>query len=560
MNVVESFDICLPVRAKGFVVWRGMTTDIRNSSHQETDINVENKSSSLVELESSDLKSEFVREDVSTEEITSEQTGVCRKLEALDHQLGIKASLVHYFEGIGEVLGGRETSEDDLNRMKAKIEVLVKEKEALKEALKVSEKKLDEERSRRYVECESEIVSLEKEIRTSKLVKGLKKQTELQIAAFKKEIQGLKKARVELVKQMKQDNIKFRRLQKEKEKEVAQLKQRERKKDFEIVKLKNRFEKHMNVLNQKLAKYKQEKRRSLEKSTMKTAKDKKILQKNINDWLDRDMEVVVCSKLTEFHYQNVEDKLKSTQEEINNLRNSCSSSLSEEKQNLLIKEAEHLKSVLEVHKRKLTELKGDKSDFKDEKSEDRWNEINSMAEAKIALGVLFKKCVSAEVGIEMQKDLMEQEKDQESFNINSYEEKIKVLNDEIADLKENMQRMQSNYEDQITKLNLESQCKALDYLKEMNGLTETASESEKHTSLKNQIEFQAQEISRLSQVAKQFDTLNRENENLKEQLFKAKKGKKVNWMFAPTSGSTSAAPSVPSSSTTYVISLHLYRS
>ncbi|KFM73814.1 hypothetical protein X975_22996, partial [Stegodyphus mimosarum] len=84
--------------------------------------------------------------------------------------------------------------------MKAKIDVLMKEKEALKEALKVSEKRLDEERNRRYAECESEIVSLEKEIRTSKLVKGLKKQTELQIAAFKKEIQELKKARVELVK------------------------------------------------------------------------------------------------------------------------------------------------------------------------------------------------------------------------------------------------------------------------------------------------------------------------------------------------------------------------
>ncbi|KFM73813.1 Chromosome-associated kinesin KIF4B, partial [Stegodyphus mimosarum] len=351
---------------------------------------------------------------------------------------------------------------------------------------------------------------------------------------------------------MKQDNIRFRRLQKEKEKEVAQLKQRERKKDFEIVKLKNRFEKHMTVLNQKLAKYKQEKRRSLEKSSMKTAKDKKILQKNVNDWLDREMEVVVCSKLTEFHYQSVEDKLKSTQEEINNLRNSCSPSLSEEKQNMLIKEAERLKSVLEVHKRKLTELKGNKSDFKDEKSEDRWNEINSMAEAKIALGTLFKKCVSAEVSIEMQKDLLEQEKDQESFNIHSYEEKIKVLNDEIAELKENMQCMRSNYEDQITKLNLESQCKALDYLKEMNSLIGSSSESEKDTSLKGQIEFQAQEISRLSQVAKQFDTLNKENENLKEQLFKAKKGKKVNWLFAPTSGSTSAVSSVTSSSATYV--------
>ncbi|CAL1272770.1 unnamed protein product [Larinioides sclopetarius] len=229
-----------------------ISANVMNLEYDESVQSGETQSSSLEESEESvNLNPASEIELKTLEEMTDKQKARSENLENINRTLSIKYDQV---KNMAAFFQNYETTvnEDYINTLINQIQELVQEKNKLQEHMKVAEERVRTESQQKIENYEKQISNLQMELRRKKVVLQAKEENQAKINQLLREINDLKRAKVQLVKQMKQDCNKYLQKQREKDREVAKLVREGRRKEHELVKMKNKFEREVNVLKLKI--------------------------------------------------------------------------------------------------------------------------------------------------------------------------------------------------------------------------------------------------------------------------------------------------------------------
>ncbi|GIZ01343.1 chromosome-associated kinesin KIF4 [Caerostris extrusa] len=438
-------------------------------------------------------------------DITNKQKIRSDNLENISRTLSMKVGQIKNIEAF---IRNYDTTvnEDYLNSLIIQIQSLTEEKTDLQESMKVAEDKVRSETQEKIEKYEQQILNLQNELRKKRVVFQVKTENQAKVNQLQKEIIDLKKHKVQLVKQMKEDSNKFLQKQKEKEREVAKLVREGRKKEHELVKMKNKFDKEVKVLKQKIDRVTATKNKDLarKRSTyIVKEKTKSSVFLEIDEWINEELNIRIDNGIAKIECEMLKRKL--------------------------IEKVETLRSLV-----------------KDEKSKDCpiLDGLSSMSQAKSAVEALFKKCVSAEVEGGRQRMIFQEQLKKEQLNNELNEEKIKNLNREINNLNENFASLKLEQEEKVTALKYEYDAKVMHLLTEIQFANKSSLTSNADPNLAARVEIQAKEISKLQHIMQSYEEKCKEANMLQQQLFQAKKGKKPTWL-----GNLSHVPSATHSST-----------
>ncbi|XP_055486660.1 chromosome-associated kinesin KIF4-like [Leucoraja erinacea] len=145
---------------------------------------------------------------------------------------------------------------DSIKSLESEVSALQKEKEELVLALRSAKKdtnatKVRERRRKRLQELEAEMTNLKKKLIEQSKILQIKERAEGTVNKLNQEIQALKCQRVQLMRHMKEEGEKTRRLKAENDKEVIQLKEKDRKRQYELLKLERDCKQQANALIRK---------------------------------------------------------------------------------------------------------------------------------------------------------------------------------------------------------------------------------------------------------------------------------------------------------------------
>merc|ERR1712008_494061 len=186
--------------------------------------------------------------------------------------------------------------------LESHIDILGKERDELTQQLRNYSKnpgsmKIAEQRRKRVKELEEQINNLKKkQLEQAKMLK-MKQQTELKLTRISTDILVMKQAKVKLIRQMKEDNEKFRVWKAQKDREVMKLKSEDRKKQGQIVNMDRMHTKQQNVLRRKMEEAVSINKRlkeamALQKACNEKRGNVKDANQRVKSWLDGELMVV----------------------------------------------------------------------------------------------------------------------------------------------------------------------------------------------------------------------------------------------------------------------------
>ncbi|GIX96343.1 chromosome-associated kinesin KIF4 [Caerostris darwini] len=477
-------------------------------------------------------------------DITNKQKIRSDNLENISRTLSMKVGQIKNIEAF---IRNYDTTvnEDYLNSLIIQIQSLTEEKTNLQESMKVAEDKVRSETQEKIEKYEQQILNLQNELRKKTVVFQVKTENQAKVNQLQKEIIDLKKHKVQLVRQMKEDSNKFLQKQKEKEREVAKLVREGRKKEHELVKMKIKFDNEVKVLKQKIDRVTATKNKDLarKRSTyIVKEKTKSSLFQEIDEWINEELNIRIDDGIAKIECEMLEKEAQSLKQQIDNIEKFTEENPNEEA-NLKGYDVNSLKSVFQILVEKVETFR---SLVKDGKTKDCpiLDGLSSMSQAKSAVEALFKKCVSAEVEGGRQRMIFQEQLKKEQLNNELNEEKIKNLNREINNLNENFASLKLEQEEKVTALKYEYDTKVMHLLTEIQFANKSSLTSNADPNLAERVEIQANEISKLQHIMQSYEEKCKEANMLQQQLFQAKKGKKPTWL-----GNLSRVPSATHSST-----------
>uniref|UniRef100_A0A915C6H6 Kinesin motor domain-containing protein n=1 Tax=Parascaris univalens TaxID=6257 RepID=A0A915C6H6_PARUN len=429
----------------------------------------------------------------------------------------------------------RETHEAELEELQAKLAAIERERDDLQAQLRGTSihHKLSEDRRRRLHELEKEIDANRKRIKELKRIE--KENAKLQEHAKKltQEIEELKKLRVKMARQMKSEEAKFRKWKLNADRELMQMKNRERKREAEVAR-----EKQMTA--QQLAVY----RRKYEEASACNRRLQQMLVKGslrphnqkggqqLITFLENELDIAFstaeardyCEVLIE-QRKALSQQLSKIQERRNRLAkepprkkrtsDDRSSFDNESEKQKLDKELTYLQQEIELRATEISDLQS-KCVNSDEREEQRWSMVNSLADAKIALKQLFEAVVSdRRTAFEKEKVIEEQRR--------KYEEERRLVEKEIRNLKEALkqeQRASETMRSQLAHKELDLDEMTMDIINSWNPVVEPngdavnvhllkrfgsfASCAKRVTELERLVEEQSRTIETLEEATKRF--------------------------------------------------------
>ncbi|KAK4884404.1 hypothetical protein RN001_000675 [Aquatica leii] len=271
-----------------------------------------------------------------------------------------------------------------------KIECLEKERNDLMQQLKNIQNhgtgnKLAEQRRKRVQELEKEIQDLHKKVtEQSKMIK-LKEKDELKIKILNNEIQQMKSIKVKLIKTMKQELEKFRTWKLQRERELVKLKEQDRKRLNQMVKMETIHNRQQNVLKRKVEEA---------AAVNKRLKDALALRKNVQEqknsgkiekmenWLKHEFDLLISTVDAECTLLHLLEDRAMLQNQLDNLKDSPNLEES--------MEIKQLEEDIDLRSTQIQDLQQKILDSDQEnKSKTRFDNIQTMAEAKVALKFIF---------------------------------------------------------------------------------------------------------------------------------------------------------------------------
>lgn len=431
--------------------------------------------------------------------------------------------------------------QDSIKSLESEVSALQKEKEELVLALHSAKKdtnatKVSERRRKRLQELEAEMTNLKKKlIEQSKILK-IKEKAEGTVNKLNQEIQALKCQRVQLMRHMKEEGEKTRRLKAEKDKEVIQLKEKDRKRQYELLKLERNYKQQANVLRRKTeeaAAANKRLRDALQKQKDSTEKRKDLNRgmegtaARVKNWLVNELEVLVSIEEARHHLNSLLDDRKMLAQELVFLQEKKEAhhppaklrrrtfTLTElmkstEKDPSLNKQLESVEAEVELRSAQIADLQQKLMDADNEQRlKHRWDTIATIVEAKCALKWLMKELVSSKVSHSQTTSALNQTKvDGTELQKNVIEEQNRIT------------EMETEHQQQLLEQEQRHQEKVFYLLSQLpqNSNKSIVSPHDHEAQLLERLKFQDEEIKKMKELCERNQQLIEENELYKQKL------------------------------------------
>ncbi|KAF2355275.1 Kinesin motor domain, partial [Trinorchestia longiramus] len=462
-----------------------------------------------------------------------------QELANLNHALAQKEELMRQMlNNDKDISMIRSSYERAIQELQERIATVEHEKESLQQQIVSAPSnpasKLAEQRRKRVQELTQEIADLKhKMIERNKALK-MKEMSEKRVELLSNEIKAMKQARVKLIRQMKEDNDRFKKAQQLKNKEIEKLKMQERKKDFKMVKMERMNKMQQNVLRRKIEEASALNKRLKEAlDVQKACSDKRASsnlanrQQRLKNWLEGELELVAVK-------QQAKQSLESLREDrkyIGNQQSKVRQQLQHEDLSVEFKEElqakdKQLNTDLQLRTAQINELQqkileGDGDAVLERK---RFDSLQGMSETKTALTLLFNKAVQHKaMWANCNQELQELQAQHKELLV-SAEETEAMLEDAKAAHKKQILKLEKEHENKI--LCLLKDAMPAEEQKEENSdqkkkrskkSVEKTQPSPDVSALQRRLKSQEIQLSRLSSVQQQLTVKTEECEALKQQ-------------------------------------------
>ncbi|XP_019881587.1 chromosome-associated kinesin KIF4 [Aethina tumida] len=410
-----------------------------NSEQKETENEIKNHEETFIKfLHTGESGNETpVEFDEQQNEYTDKQLALNNELKDCMKQLALKQGLANQLVKNLQCM----TDYNGINENEEKIAALQKERDELLQQLKAVHTqdnvgKISEQRRKRLKELESQIHDLNKKVaEQSRLIK-LKEKDEKRIKQLDNEIMLMKQNKVKLMKKIREESEKFRTWKIQREKELAKLKQQDRKKDNEIAKIKSMNAKQQNVLKRKV-----EEAHALNKRLQQSLQLRKQAQEMKNT--DRSKQAKTSFKQEFEVYFN----LIEAAETVNNLledRAKLQGQLEILKANEATKNSEECRSLeedIECRSAQIQDFQNKLLESDEDNKKSRFENIQTMAEAKQALQVLFEQAT------EIKRKAVQNE-----LKLTEAQEITAEFKDYKKNYEMNMKMIEEKYDNQLSEL------------------------------------------------------------------------------------------------------------
>ncbi|XP_059913736.1 kinesin family member 4 isoform X3 [Gadus macrocephalus] len=358
------------------------------------------------------------------------QAQMSKELMELNKVLALKEAFVKKMcQNDSQLEPMQSENQHNMHSLQSSVDSLLKEKEDLVLALQSAKKdtqhaKLSEQRRKRLQELEGQLVEMKKKMtEQSKLLK-LKESSVRGVSKLMSEIQSMKSQRVQLMRQLKEDTEKFRVWKSQKDKEVLQLKEKDRKRQYEIMKLERDFQKQANVLRRKTEEAAAANKRlkdALQKRSEVSDKRRdghgrgmETAASRVKSWLLNEVELLVSTEEARRHLKDLLEDRKILAHDISQLRGQLEaggrSAAKIRRRTLIIseleskvgqetpisKQVENLETEMGLRSAQIADLQQKVlAADNDSRAKHRWDNINTVVEAKCSLKILMSELVAA---------------------------------------------------------------------------------------------------------------------------------------------------------------------
>ncbi|KAL0819827.1 hypothetical protein ABMA28_007853 [Loxostege sticticalis] len=476
------------------------------------------------ELIDHEIKLSFVKEDSEHEKVDDEvvlnedqavleeekramgQVALNQELQELNRAMAIKASVVQ------AILANNKDmieSHHNLRENEEKIALLEKEKDELMQQLKQTKSKdpSHEERRTKVSALEAEITDLKKKCQQQANIIKMKEKNEAKIAALNAELQAMKATKVKIIKQMREENEKFRKWKADNERAMLRLRNEDRKRATAMAKMESLHAKQQNVLKRKMEEAVAVNKRLKEalerqkQTAMKRNAKGSVKAGAVQQYIEQELEVHLSIVEAEKSLEELMEYRAWITEQIENLRNSTDDEANRKK-------IAELEDDLALRKAQISDLQQKiLTADQENKSRTQWDNIQSMLEAKVALKCLFELLVDAKRELQNQSEKGYQAR---------YEE-IKEAHDRLA---MEFESSKMEFERQLAMVKMQNEQKISALVALQRGVVGRGDKSEACRHLQNVISYQQE---RLEQFEDENKKLMEELEQLRSASKKAKK-------------------------------------
>ncbi|KAL0869295.1 hypothetical protein ABMA27_007556 [Loxostege sticticalis] len=476
------------------------------------------------ELIDHEIKLSFVKEDSEHEKVDDEvvlnedqavleeekramgQVALNQELQELNRAMAIKASVVQ------AILANNKDmieSHHNLRENEEKIALLEKEKDELMQQLKQTKSKdpSHEERRTKVSALEAEITDLKKKCQQQANIIKMKEKNEAKIAALNAELQAMKATKVKIIKQMREENEKFRKWKADNERAMLRLRNEDRKRATAMAKMESLHAKQQNVLKRKMEEAVAVNKRLKEalerqkQTAMKRNAKGSVKAGAVQQYIEQELEVHLSIVEAEKSLEELMEYRAWITEQIENLRNSTDDEANRKK-------IAELEDDLALRKAQISDLQQKiLTADQENKSRTQWDNIQSMLEAKVALKCLFELLVDAKRELQNQSEKGYQAR---------YEE-IKEAHDRLA---MEFESSKMEFERQLATVKMQNEQKISALVALQRGVVGRGDKSEACRHLQNVISYQQE---RLEQFEDENKKLMEELEQLRSASKKAKK-------------------------------------
>lgn len=413
-----------------------------------------------------------------------------------------------------------ETTTQELER---EVAALKRERDELSAAILTAQKdskgtsglkKAAEQRRKRIQELEERVAQLRKQLQEQSRIINLKKDAERSAKKLQEEIMGLKQARVQLMRRLKEESERHRRAQTERDREMRALRQREKQQEVQMARVERQSALRMNVMQRRMEEALAAKNR-LEVAARRRQENRALannldgLASRTKTWLQEELTIVCGSKKAEHHLSSVIEDRKTIAMEIHELRKRLDGGeiVEEEEKSEALKRQEELQRLLEDRNEKIAELQQQILDVEaDKRMKGIASNVKDIFEAKIVASSLFKMLV---------------EKDVEGYLAASkLEEHERLLAEQktmVEELQTKVQRLERGHQLEMLEAEKKFQEEKLCLLKHSANTT-LQSNPDLDSSLVEKLQNQVHEISRLQYVHDELRKKTEEVETLEREL------------------------------------------
>jgi kinesin family protein 4/21/27 len=451
---------------------------------------------------------EDLTDDVFVKEHHAKSSELTNQLMNLNKMLAQKERLASAMEANEEQLQKlNEKHEKDIVSLETEIANLQKEKSHLKQTHRNAghdpTSKIAEQRRKRIQELEQKLTEVNRKLMEAQKAKKMNDKANEKAKKLSEEIMQMKQSKVKLIKQIKEDAEKFRVFKQEKEREVMRLKQAERKQQAKMAKMENLHTKQQNVLRRKMEEAFNVNKRLKDALEKQKASKFKVGKggmagagERVRNWLNEELDVVISVKEAVQSREQLLNDRKTLTKELNQIKKGMRETMSGEDMAENQRKVESLQSDLDLRNAQLAQLQKQISDLEqDGSSKARFDDIRSLAEAKIALEHAFEKSVDTTFYNGQLKSEMQELKQ-------LYDECVKntnILEKEIAGMKH-------THQTELMKLSREHEDKVLFLLSKMSNTTES-----------ERCRIQDEEIRKYSKLNDELLKMGEENEKLRRE-------------------------------------------